>query len=288
MPAWADAGCGRRLVAALAAAALWAVAPGPAQSQGLGAAVELVDPHVLRVCADPRNMPFSNEAGEGFENKLARLVADKLGKSVSYTYFPQALGFVRNTLGAHRCDVVMGYAQGDELVQNTNPYYRSAYVIAVPAGSDLADVTSLGDPRLKGKRIGVVAGTPPATSLAANGLMAAARPYQLMVDTRISSPVADMFADLSAGEIDAGLAWGPMGGYYAMLVGDLKVTPLLHETGGPRMTYRITMGVRPSDQEWKRTLNRLIDENQEEINDILLEFGVPLLDEHDQPIGGGQ
>ena len=96
--------------------------------------IELVDPNVLRVCADPRNLPFSNEKGEGFENKLGELLADKLHKKLDYAYFPQATGFVRMTLGAHRCDVIMGFPQGDDLVQGTNPYYRTAYaLVAKPA-----------------------------------------------------------------------------------------------------------------------------------------------------------
>ncbi len=113
-----------------------AVSAGPAAAQdaGLGAAGELVDPDVLRVCADPSNMPFSDESGKGFENKLAELVAAKTGrKSVSYTWFPMVTGFVRNTLRANRCDIIMGYAQGDELVQNTNAYYRSTYVLVYQA-----------------------------------------------------------------------------------------------------------------------------------------------------------
>ena len=260
-----------------------------AQSTGLGAAIELVDPDTLRVCADPNNLPFSNEAGEGFENALAEFVADKLDRDVAYTYFPQGVGFVRNTLGSYRCDVVMGYAQGDELVQNTNAYYRTAYALVIPHGSPLEGVSDLSDPRLKEARLGVVAGTPPATTLALNGLMGAARPYHLMVDTRHDSPVRDMFADLSAGEIDAALAWGPMAGYYAKEADPAHtVVPLVNEDGGPRMTYRITMGVRPSDQEWKRTLNELIAEHQGEIDAILAEFGVPLLDEKDQPIAVGE
>src|SRR5947209_4908405 len=89
--------------------------------------LELIDPKVLRVCADPHNMPLSTEQGEGFENKLAELLADKLGKRLAYTWYPAAPGFVRNTLGAHKCDIVMGIPQGDDLVQVTNPYYRTAY-----------------------------------------------------------------------------------------------------------------------------------------------------------------
>ena len=113
--------------ACYAAAAI--AAPVASLGEGRGASeegLELVDPNVLRVCADPNNMPFSNEKGEGFENKLAELLAAELGKRVTYTFFPQATGFVRMTLGSHRCDIIMGYPQGDEMVQNTNPYYQSA------------------------------------------------------------------------------------------------------------------------------------------------------------------
>src|SRR5260370_10335383 len=176
--------------------------------------IELVDPKVLRVCADPRNLPFSNEKGEGFENKLGEFFAEKLQKKLDYMIFPQATGFVRMTLGAHRCDVIMGFPQGDELVQGTNPYYRTAYALVARPGSGLEDVASLGDERLKGKRLGIVAGTPPATNMAANGLMTNARPYPLMIDTRIDSSAVAMIKDLIVGEIDAGGLWGPMAGYY--------------------------------------------------------------------------
>src|SRR3954467_2898098 len=246
--------------------------------------IELVDPKVLRVCADPRNLPFSNEKGEGFENKLAELFAEKLNKKLDYMYFPQATGFVRMTLGAHRCDVIMGFPQGDELVQGTNPYYRTAYALVAKAGSGLEEVDSLKDARLKGKHVGIVAGTPPATEMAANGLMANAKPYPLMIDTRVDSSAGAMIDDLTSGQIDAGILWGPLAGYYAKQSNPpLHVTPLVHETSGPRLVYRIGMGVRPADQNWKRQLNRLIQENQQAINKILLDFGVPLLDESDRP-----
>jgi quinoprotein dehydrogenase-associated probable ABC transporter substrate-binding protein len=248
--------------------------------------IELVDPKVLRVCADPRNMPFSNEKGEGFENKLAELFAAKLQKKLDYMFFPQATGFVRMTLGAHRCDVIMGFPQGDELVQGTNPYYRTAYAMVTKPGSGLEDIATLGDERLKGRRIGIVAGTPPATNMAVNGLMTNAKPYPLMIDTRIDSSAASMIDDLKSGEIDVGVLWGPMAGYYAKQADPpLHVTPLVKETSGPQLAYRIGMGVRSADQNWKRLLNRLIAENQGEINRILLDFGVPLLDENDRPIG---
>src|SRR5689334_4987145 len=248
--------------------------------------IELVDPKVLRVCADPRNMPFSDEKGEGFENKLAELFAQKLQKKLDYMYFPQATGFVRVTLGAHRCDVIMGFPQGDDLVQGTNPYYRTAYALITKQGSGLEDVATLEDARLKGKHIGVVAGTPPGTNMAANGLMTNAKPYPLMIDTRVDSSAEAMASDLNKGEIDAGVLWGPMAGFYAKKANPpLHVTPLVQEKTGPQLVYRIGMGVRRADQNWKRLLNRLIQENQPEINKILLDYGVPLLDEKNKPIG---
>ena len=260
--------------------------PAGAQQKGLGASIELVDRNMLRVCADPHNMPFSNQAGEGMENKLAELVAAKTGrKGIEYTWFPQVTGFVRNTLGARRCDIIMGYPQGDELVQNTNPYYRTSYALVYRKGTGLDGLENLADPRLKEKKIGVIAGTPPATNIAMNGLMGRVKPYHLMIDTRIKSSAEDMVNDIKSGVIDVGALWGPMAGYYAKLAGgDMVVVPLLHELKGSRQVYRITMGVRPSDQEWKRELNRVIRENQHEINKILLGYGVLLLDEKDQTI----
>jgi quinoprotein dehydrogenase-associated probable ABC transporter substrate-binding protein len=253
--------------------------------EGQDLSIELVDPKVLRVCADPRNLPFSNEQGEGFENKLAELFAAKLQKKIDYMYFPQATGFVRMTLGAHRCDVIMGFPQGDDLVQGTNPYYRTAYALIAKPGSGLDDVTELKDPRLKGKHIGIVAGTPPATNMAVNGLMTSAKPYPLMIDTRVDSSAEAMINDLNKGEIDAAVLWGPMAGFYARKSDPpLHVTPLVHEKTGPQLVFRIGMGVRRADQNWKRRLNRLIQENQGEINKILVGYGVPLLDENNQPI----
>jgi quinoprotein dehydrogenase-associated probable ABC transporter substrate-binding protein len=278
----------RRFVIVLVAIAATLVGRDLARAQNSDAgdlSIELVDPKVLRVCADPRNMPFSNEKGEGFENKLAELFAAKLNKRLDYTFFPQATGFVRVTLGSHRCDVIMGFPQGDELVQGTNPYYRTAYALLAKPGSGLEDVTTLEDERLKGKHIGIVAGTPPATNMALAGLMANAKPYPLMIDTRVDSSAEAMISDLTSGTIDAGVLWGPMAGFYAKKATPaLHVTPLVKEATGPKLVYRIGMGVRAADQNWKRQLNRLIQENQADINQILLDFGIPLLDESDHPI----
>jgi quinoprotein dehydrogenase-associated probable ABC transporter substrate-binding protein len=234
---------------------------------------------------DPRDLPFSNEAGEGFENKIAELLAHKLGKSVGYTFYPDATGFIRNTLNAHRCDVVLGIAQGDDIVQPTNPYYRTSYVAAYRQDGPLKGLDSLSDPRLKTAKIGIVAGTPPATLLAENGLLGHIKSYALVVDTRFDSPTHEMMDDLERGDIDVALLWGPIAGYYATKAKiPTAVVPLTKEQGGPQMVFRIVMGVRHSDQNWKRTLNKAISENQDEIQTILRSYGVPLLDESDKPI----
>jgi ABC-type amino acid transport substrate-binding protein len=231
--------------------------PGGAFAQDAEGSIELVDPHVFRACADPRDLPFSNEAGEGFENKIAELFARKLGKSVGYTFYPDATGFIRNTLNAHHCDVVLGIAQGVDIVQPTNPYYRTSYVAAYRQDGPLKGLESLSDPRLKTAKIGVVAGTPPAT----------------------------LMDDLDRGEIDVALLWGPIAGYYATKAKTpTALVPLVNDKADTQMVYRIVMGVRHSDQNWKRDLNKLISENQSEIQAILRSYGVPLLDENNKPI----
>jgi quinoprotein dehydrogenase-associated probable ABC transporter substrate-binding protein len=257
---------------------------GPARAQQPGGdnlGLELVDPKVLRVCSDPHNMPFSNERGEGFENKIAELLSAKLDKKLAYTWYPQSVGFVRQTLGSFRCDVIIGFPQGNDLVQSTNPYYRSSYALVFKPGSELAGVDTLGDPRLQGKRLGIVAGTPPATHLVAAGLMPKAKPYALVVDTRVDSSGQAMTKDIASGDVDAGILWGPIAGYYARQADPrLRITPLLKEGDRPPLAYHITMGVRPADQNWKRDLNQLIRDNQPAITQLLLDFGVPLIDEN--------
>ena len=256
-----------------------------AQAANDTGSLELVDPNVFRACGDPRNMPFSDEKGEGFENKLAELFAAKLGKKLSYTYFPQATGFVRMTLGSFRCDVIIGFPQGDDQAQVTIPYYRTTYALIFKPGTGLDGVTTIDDPKLKDKRIGVVAKTPPSTIMAMDGLLGHAKSYPLFIDTRADSSAQAMIDDLKKGDIDVGILWGPMAGYYAKQSDPpLTVVPLLKETVGTPLMFRIGMAVRPSDQEWKRTLNRLIMENQSEINKLLIRYNIPILDESNAPI----
>ncbi|SSC70861.1 unnamed protein product [Ciceribacter sp. T2.26MG-112.2] len=241
---------------------------------------DLVSKTAFRVCADPANFPLSDKSEAGFENKIAELMASELGLPLEYTWFPMATGFIRKTLQANACDVVIGYAQGDEMVLNTNHYYTSGFVLIVPADGPLAGVTTIGDPALKGKRVGVVAGSPPGTHMALHGLLAKAKGYDLMVDRRYQDPAGDMLADLEAGTIDAAILWGPIGGpLVKQSHPGLKITPLLSEPLPPKMFYRITMGVRQGEKVWERKLNSLIRRNQAKIDAILADAGVPLLND---------
>ncbi|MDK3073892.1 substrate-binding domain-containing protein [Sedimentitalea sp. JM2-8] len=272
MPAWGASGT----VVPILAAALWVLGP----DTGLSQTSDLVSKTAFRVCADPANDPMSSKQETGYENRLADLFAGQLGLPVEYTWYPMATGFIRNTLRDNKCDVVIGYAQGHELVLNTNHYFTSAYTLVTRKGSPIDGVDTLSDPRLKGTHLGVVAGSPPATHMARNGLIAGARPYDLMVDRRHESPILDMLNDLNAGELDGALLWGPISGPLVKAgYPDLVVTPLIKETLPPRLFFRITMGVRQGEKVWARKLNSLIRRNQAEIDAILTEAGVPLLND---------
>jgi quinoprotein dehydrogenase-associated probable ABC transporter substrate-binding protein len=235
---------------------------------------------LLRVCADPQNMPFSNEKGEGFENKLVDLIADKLGLQVKYTWLPQVIGHVATLPDDSECDILMGYAQGTGLIEDTNPYYRTSYVLLYRQDDkSLTGVESLSDERLKTKTIGILARTPPVSNMAINGLMANAKPFETE-DRTPASAAADVIAAIASGEIDAGILWGPLGGYYAQNAKvPLALVPLVKEKAGPTTIYGITMGVRPDEPEWKHKLNKLIAQNQPAINAMMSEYNVPLLDE---------
>ena len=236
---------------------------------------------VLRVCSDPDNMPFSNETGEGFENKLAELIAQRLDARLDYSWFPEATGYVPNTSGRDACDLVMGYAQGTGLIEDTNPYYYTSYVLIYREDdASLEGVERLSDPRFKGKRIGFFARTPPASILAMQGLVADAKPFEIRADESASKAAMTMIAEVTSGKLDAGLLWGPVGGYYAQRADvPLRLVPLVKENAGPSTIYGITMGVRPNEPQWKHKINKLIADNQGEINVILQGYNVPLLDD---------
>jgi quinoprotein dehydrogenase-associated probable ABC transporter substrate-binding protein len=240
---------------------------------------DIVDRSELKVCADPNNLPFSDEQKEGFENKIAEIVGGELGLKVDYAWFPQVVGFVRNTLRAHLCDLVMGTVAGDEIMQTTNPYYYTTYMMFYRSDKGLA-FQGPQDPRLGDLRLGVVAGTPPADLLVRHELMSHTKPYALTVDTRAESPTHQMVQDVVDGTIDVGFLWGPIAGYYRKH-DDLPLTlvPLKNEPGAPRMEYHIAMGVRANEPEWRRSVNAVILKKQADITAILRDYGVPLLNE---------
>lgn len=240
----------------------------------------------LRVCADPDNMPFSSAEGEGFENKLAELIAQKLGARLEYSWFAEESGYVPNTMGRGACDLVMGYAQGTGLIEDTNPYYYTSYVLIYRADdADLGGVESLGDPRLKDKKIGFFARTPPASVLAIHGLTANAKPFEVHAGESATKAAVTMLDEIATGALDAGVLWGPVGGYYAQRTQvPLKLVPLVKETAGPRTVYGITLGVKPDEPQWKHKINTFIAANQGGINAILQSYNVPVLDERGDPV----
>jgi quinoprotein dehydrogenase-associated probable ABC transporter substrate-binding protein len=246
---------------------------------------EIVDRSELRVCADPSNLPFSDEKKEGFENKIAELMGAELGLKVDYVWFPQIVGFVRNTLRAYQCDLVMGTVAGDEIMQTTNPYYFTTYVMFYRSDKGL-DLEGVRDPRLATLRLGVVAGTPPADLLAHYNLMSHTKPYALTVDTRAMSATHQMVQDVADGTIDVGFIWGPIAGYYRKHDSlPLSLRPLKSEPGAARMEYHIAMGVRANEPEWRRRINAAIVKRQQEITATLQEYGVPLLNEQGELAG---
>ncbi len=191
---------------------------------------------------------------------------------------------MRNTLQVRLCDLIMGITSVNELVQNTNPYYRSVYSLVYRSDSGLS-IASLEDPALKALRLGVVAGTPPATLLSRYGLMEGTRSYQRTVDTRLYAPAMDAIGDLAKGELDVAVIWGPIAGYAAKQPGtSLTVVPLPAREDSVQLAFSVSMGIRHRETAWKHELNALIERLTPQIRSILLDYRVPLLDDQDRPI----
>lgn len=264
----------RRFAALLGLGLLGAGLPVAAQQTA-----DIVDRSTLRICADPNDLPYSNKEKAGFENKIADLLAASLHLKVDYVWFPQVIGFVRNTLQAYRCDLVMGTVAGDSLMDTTNPYYYTTYVMFYRSDKGV-DFKSVQDPGLARLRLGVVSATPPSDLLVRHNLMANAKPYELAVDTRVASPTHQMVQDVVDGKIDVGFLWGPIVGYYKKHDKlPLTLVPLADEPGAARMKYHIAMGVRANEPEWRRRVDGVILQRQAAITAILRDYGVPLLDE---------
>ena len=251
-------------------------------AEGLGR--QALTTSVLRVCADPNNLPFSNEARTGFENRIIDLVGAKLGLEVRYSWFPQSTGFVRNTLRVRNCDLISGITTTSEKVQNTNPYYHSVYTMVYRQNSGL-DATTMSDPRLQDLRLGVVAGTPPASIMARLGLLGNIKPYQLVTDTRRNKPARQAILDVDSGETDVAFIWGPIAAHYAKEASNrLVLVPLVNEDKNVRLSFRVSMAVRHNETEWKRTINAVLKELSDDIQLILREYDVPLLNDAGAPI----
>jgi len=240
----------------------------------------------LRVCADPNNLPFSNDKGEGFENKIAELIAKDLGATIGYTWWAQRRGFIRNTLRAQECDLWPGIASGVDLVAPTRPYYRSTYVFVTRADRKL-DIASFDDPRLRGLTIGVqmigndAMNTPPAHALARRGMVDNVRGYMLYGDYARPNPPAAIVDAVAQGEIDLALPWGPLGGYFANREPvALAVAPVHPAQDGPwPMTFDIAMGVRKGDAAFKSEIDAALERNRAAIDALLDAYHVPRLPE---------
>jgi quinoprotein dehydrogenase-associated probable ABC transporter substrate-binding protein len=269
-----------RTILGLAAASFIAVsgaaraddAPGPKPPP-----VDKVSHTDLRVCADPANLPYSNDKQEGFENKIAQRVAKDLGETLSFTWYPDSQGFVRATLFKHRCDVIIGTVQDAEDMRTSNPYYESGYVL-ISRTADNITSTSVGDPALQGARFGIIARTPPTDLLVKHNLLGKARFYPLVVDTRVEQPAHDMLLDVVSKKTDIALAWAPVAGYY--ISHDhlpLKSVPLDPENG-KFFRIKIAMGVRPSDKLFMARLNDVLAKDKPAFDKILADYGIPLFD----------
>jgi quinoprotein dehydrogenase-associated probable ABC transporter substrate-binding protein len=231
----------------------------------------------LTVCGDPNHLPFSNKQMEGFENRVAQLIADDLNRTLRYKWWPQTIGFVRNTIKVRLCDLVMGVTSVNEMLQNTNPYYRSVYTLIYRQDRGLA-IHDLKDPALKDLKIGVVAGTPPATLLTKYGLMGQVHSYNRTVDTRLYSPATRAVEDVANGKIDIAIIWGPIAGYAAKQQSvPLSVIPLPAKVDSVPLAFNVSMGIRRRESNWKHQLNKELQKLAPAIEQILLEYDIPLL-----------
>jgi mxaJ protein len=240
----------------------------------------------LRVCADPNNLPFTNARGEGFENRIAQLLARDLGARVDYTWFAQRRGFLRNTLSAQKCDVVMGLPVDTDAAWTTRPYYRSTYVFVTRRSRNL-HIRSFDDPRLRTLRIGVElvgddgANTPPAHALSRRGIVSNVVGYSVYGDYRTDSPPSAIVAAVARGDVDIAAAWGPMAGYFAERQSvPLDVVPVQPQVDGRVLpqTFAIAMATRRRDTARHQRLEQFIERRQHDIDAILAEYHVPRVD----------
>ena len=240
------------------------------------------EPRVLRVCADPNNLPFSNRAGQGFENKLAELVAGELGARLDYVWWAQRRGNVRETLNAGLCDLIPGVGAGLEMLATTEPYYNSTYVAVTR--SDRPAIASFDDPRLRSMRIGVqmigddFSNTPPAHALSRRGMIGNVRGYMIYGDYGSPAPQADIVGAVASGEVDVAFVWGPVAGYFARrqpVPLTLTPVPVEDRASGLPMAFGVAMGLRRGDGELRSEVESALERRRPQVERLLAQYGVP-------------
>lgn len=266
----------RRPLVGLAAAGLLVTGAAPSPSLG----------RVLRVCADPNNLPFSNRAEAGFENRIASLVAHDLHATVAYTWWAQRRGFIRNTLKAHRCDLIMGIPAADEMVRTTQPYYASTYVF-LSRRADGLRLASLDDPRLRSLRIGIhfigddYHNTPPAQALARRGIVRNVVGYSIYGDYSKPNPPAALVDAVARGEVDVAIVWGPFAGYFGRRAStplDIAPVAAAEDSSLSPVTFAIAAGVRRGDSALAARVDTVLQARRSQIRAILERYGVPLVE----------
>jgi quinoprotein dehydrogenase-associated probable ABC transporter substrate-binding protein len=240
------------------------------------------DDAALRVCADPNNLPFSNERGEGFENALAELIAADLGRRVQYTWWPQRRGFIRMTLNAGVCDVVMGLPEDFEMASTTDPYYRSSYAFVTKRRQALG-ITSMDDPRLRELSIGIhlvgddYASVPPGDALVSRGIVRNVRGYTLYGDYSKPNPPANLIDAVAGGEVDVAIAWGPLAGFFAARSPVPLDVRLVEPIAGVPFEFSIAMGVRRGDEPLRRRLDDVLSRRRADVDRVLDRFDIPVV-----------
>lgn len=256
-----------------------------------------VKPRAFKVCDDPNNLPFSNDKGEGFENRIARILARNLDLPLEVFHYPQRINVVRNTIryklpneSEYRCDLLMGVPSDFTAVATTQPYFRSTYVLVYAKGRKL-DVASaeqflaLDKSVLSTLKIGVYDRTPAVEWMKKHNLLDQAVPYRLLNADPNHYPGKIIDDDLVNAKIDAALVWGPIGGYFARRITspELVVLPLKSEPG-VRMDFGVAMGVRQGEKAWRALIQQALDQSRDDISQLLLEYGIPLVDDKGEPL----